>query len=229
MLKQPYLDQTIHIWHADLAAHIPHLAVYWTWLSASEKARASHLIAPQQRSLFVCSRGLLRQQLAHYLDQSPESIVLTTNENGKPLLAGAKGSVFTFNLSHSKNKTAFIFALKRKVGIDIEYKSSRKWIEKIAHRFFSQTEYQQLKTKTGQEKLNFFFDRWVAHEAAIKACGQSLFSHPDAKYSTVCNHLTQLSKPLTIVPLTLDTDFAAAAAIEAYDPSATPLLIREIT
>lgn len=228
MLKQNNLGQTIHIRYADLETHTHHLTRYWTWLSALEKERALRLIE-QQRPLFIVSRGLLRQQLADYLGQKPESIVLTNTASGKPLLGGTKKSLLTFNLSHSKNKTAFIFAWERQVGIDIEYKSPRKWIEKIAARCLSRTDYQQFTIKTGQEKLNFFFDCWVAHEAAIKARGQSLLSPSGSEYSVPSLNVTELNKKLTIVPLTLHADFAAAAAIEAYDPSATPLLIREMT
>lgn len=227
MLKQDNLGQTIHIRHADLTIHTPHLALYWTWLSVSEKARALRLIDPPRR-VFIVSRGLLRQQLADYLDQSPESIVLTTSESGKPILAGKNESLVTFNLSHSKNKIAFIFAFKRQVGIDIEYKCPRKWMEKIAGRFLSHSEVQKLKMKTGQDKVNFFFECWVAYEATIKARGQSLFSTPEAEYANPIN-AAELSKKLTIVPLTLHTGFAAAAAIEAYNPATTPLLIQEIT
>lgn len=130
-----------------------------------------------------------------------------------------------FNLSHSHNRVAFAFTWDTPIGIDIEYKTPRKYLDKIAYRFFSAQDYEQLKNLQGEEKLNTFFDLWVRHEALLKALGQRLGTHSLSKYKSNQKQIAIIKKkePCAILSLILQEGFAAALAIKGENK---PLLIR---
>jgi 4'-phosphopantetheinyl transferase len=218
------LDNKIHIWHTTLECHTECCKLFYTWLSAEETIRAESLALPV-RQRFIVSRGLLRRLLSHYSGQSPEKIHFSYTQSGKPIFINHSLKPIEFNLSHSQNRVAFAFTFDTPLGIDIEYKTQRKYIDKIAYRFFDAHDYEQLKNLQGEEKLNTFFELWVRHEALLKALGRHLQTHPLAKYKTKKSlmPLTNDNNPCAILSLSLHPDFAAALAIKGKNK---PLIIR---
>ncbi|WP_126323476.1 4'-phosphopantetheinyl transferase family protein [Candidatus Rickettsiella viridis] len=218
------LDDQVHVWHTSLEQHIKHYSLFQTWLSEEERIRAENLaLALRQR--FVLSRGILRKLLSGYSGQSPEKIVFSYTQSGKPVFINHSLKQIEFNLSHSHNRVAFAFTWDTPIGIDIEYKTPRKYLDKIAYRFFTAQDYEQLKSLQGEEKLNTFFELWVRHEALLKALGQRLGTHPLSEYKTNKKPMaiTKDKDPCTVLSLTLQADFAAALAIKGENKS---LLIR---
>ncbi|MES2997915.1 MAG: 4'-phosphopantetheinyl transferase superfamily protein [Pseudomonadota bacterium] len=211
-------NDAIHIWHTTLDHHIKHYPMFQHWLSAEEKERAEKL-KPPYRQRFTLTRGLLRKLLSDYSGQPPEKIRFSYTLSGKPLLLNPslKKSI-EFNVSHSRNRVAFAFAWDTPLGIDLEYKTPRKYIDKIAYRFFSIDDYAQLKKLSGKEKLNTFFNAWVRNEALVKALGYSLKTHPCSQYMINLDKAsTALNKekcPCSLFTLVLHPDFAAALAIK---------------
>ncbi|WP_218813742.1 4'-phosphopantetheinyl transferase family protein [Rickettsiella endosymbiont of Dermanyssus gallinae] len=177
------------------------------------------------RQRFILSRGILRKLLSAYSGQSPEKIIFSYTQSGKPVFVNHSPRQIEFNLSHSQNRVAFAFAWDTPIGIDIEYKTPRKHLDKIAYRFFTAQDYEQLKNLQGEEKLNTFFDLWVRNEAFLKAVGRRLGTHPLSKYKANKKQIdiTKDKESCTILSLTLQADFAAALAIKGENK---PLLIR---
>lgn len=167
---------------------------------------------------FVLIRGLLRGLLSDYTGQPPKKIHLTYTQSGKPnLLALPFEKKLEFNLSHSKNRIAFAFTLDTPIGIDLEYKQPRKFLDKIAYRFFSSDDYKRIKVLTGTKKLDAFFSTWVHNEALIKASGNSLKTHTFSQYNINLDKELILDKEklaYSLLSLTLHADFSAALAIK---------------
>ncbi len=168
--------------------------------------------------------------MSRYIEQRPETINFAYTEFGKPLFNNASFTQqIEFNVSHSHGRAAFAFTLSTPIGIDLEYKLKRKYIDKIAYRFFPARNYEQLKRLTGDEKLNTFFKMWVHNEAILKAFGYHLRTHPFSKYRT---QTLQLKKNFiaekntySFSLLALHPDFAAALAIKGKHSK--PIIIKE--
>jgi 4'-phosphopantetheinyl transferase len=214
----PLESSSVHVWHTAFDCHSRESHVFQRWLSVGEKARADKLKRPY-RQRFILTRGLLRKLLSRYNGQPPEKIHFSYTPSGKPLLLGSSfGKAIEFNVSHSNNRVAFAFTVGTPIGIDLEFKSARKYIDQIAYRFFSKKDYEQLQTLTGNEKLNAFFKAWVANEASVKAWGHSLKTHPFSQYTRSSDKepvaLHSEKYPCSLFDLAFHPDFAAALAIK---------------
>lgn len=86
--------------------------------------------------------------------------------NGKPEI-----EEICFNISHSKNMVICAVGEKT-VGCDIEQIS--KAPEKVANRFFSETEIEYLSKFKGQEKSKQFYRLWTTKESYIKMTGEGI-------------------------------------------------------
>ncbi|MDQ8039905.1 MAG: 4'-phosphopantetheinyl transferase superfamily protein [Rickettsiella sp.] len=214
---QATLGSAIHIWHAKLGDHINQYKLFQNWLSIEEMARAEKL-SPPYCHRFVLSRGILRHLLSNYSGQSPSQIQFSYTESGKPYLMNSSLKQIEFNLSHSHDRAAFAFTLDTPIGIDLEYKITKKYIDKIAYRFFSVHDYEKIKRLTGKKKLNAFFNAWVRNEALLKALGCHLQTHPFSRHQAqnkqIKKAIIEKSNPCFIFTLSLHPDFATALAIK---------------
>lgn len=216
----PLENGTIHLWHTALDLRSKRFPLFQSWLSIEEKIRAEKLNL-RCRQRFILTRGILRNLLSNYSGQSPEKIHFSYTEAGKPLFINSSlNNPIEFNLSHSRERVAFAFTMGTPIGIDLEYKTPRKYMDKIAYRFFSAHDYEQLKRLTREKKLNAFFKTWVRNEALLKARGYPLQTHPYSKYKTN-KSLTLMKKPspYALISLALHPDFAAAIAIKGNGKS----------
>lgn len=119
------------------------------------------------RSLF--SELLIRYVISNIKNDNWINIIFTKNEYGKPSFVNIKD--IHFNLSHSGPWVVCAVSLKP-VGIDIE---QIKPIDlKIAKRFFSKKEYEDILNKNDEEKLAYFYDLWTLKESYIKYKGKGL-------------------------------------------------------
>jgi 4'-phosphopantetheinyl transferase len=220
------LNNTIHVWHTVLDDHLKHYKLFQSWLSIEEKTRAEKLKRPY-RQRFILTRGILRNLLADYSDHPPVKIHFSYTQLGKPLfISPTLNKQIEFNLSHSKERVAFAFTQTTPIGIDLEYnKAQRKYIDKIAYRFFSAHDYEHLKRLHGKEKLNTFFKLWVHNEALLKALGRHLQTHPFSKFKTTSASVAMKEMNLcTLFPLALHPDFSAAVAING---NSKPIIIKK--
>jgi 4'-phosphopantetheinyl transferase len=166
-------DGEIHVWIAPL--HHPEKTNQrlFVWLSDDERVRADRFRFEKDRSRFIVGRGILRQLLASYLDEEPQTIQFDYGEFGKPALL-SDASDLCFNLSHANEMAVYVISRGRKVGIDIEYIQPVPEMEQIARQFFSAKESDLLGNLRATQKLEAFFNCWTRKEAYIKAKGEGL-------------------------------------------------------
>ena len=108
--------------------------------------------------------GLLLQKVLALYHMEMSSVVV--GEHGKPMLEG-----FEFNLSHSGNLV--ICAVSDKpVGCDVE--QLRKAPERVAERYFSESEKEYLNQFGGEDYDTEFFRLWTMKESYVKMTGEGM-------------------------------------------------------
>ena len=135
------------------------------------------LLTPQEKiraSKFIPSRIGLRKILMRYTPKNP---VIDYTATGKPFLKDFP--TIHFNLSHANNLTLCAVSFEYPVGIDVEDMRKPRRYDRIAKRFFSETDYQTW--LASKNPLKTFFELWTKHEAGIKAGGEGLFKHDKNK------------------------------------------------
>ena len=162
----------VHVWLAKLDDHsADSLKVM---LAADELARSARFHFDRDRNHFIVARALLRKLLAAYLDVGAGELQISYAEKGKPSLEDNRGSPLKFNLAHSHEFAIYAFSWNREVGIDLEFMREDLADEKVAERFFSQSEIKSLRELPAELRKQAFFDCWTRKEAYIKARGEGL-------------------------------------------------------
>lgn len=218
-------SHVVHIWHTRFEDHAEKYQLYQSWLAPEEKIRAEKLTLHYQQK-FIISRAVLRDILAYYSEQSPQDLKLSYSTSGKPSLINSD-QCLEFNVSHSKNILIYAFTLETPVGIDIEYIHHRNYLDKIAYRFFSASDYDRLQLLEPKKKLKEFFTAWVRNEAIIKAKGSLLKTHPYSRYELrLSSNLdpseyvkNEINTFYSISNLSLYSDFATAVALKGNKKS----------
>ncbi len=164
----------IHIYRSSLESNAEELKGSELLLSSDELQKAYRYKFEKDRDHYIAGRTRLRNILGKYLNQSPDKIIFSYTEKGKPFI---KDSPVKFNLAHSGDKAVFAFAENLEVGIDIEYMREMPDALQIATRFFSDEEVNEF-SKVCEDKIRTaFFNCWTRKEAFIKAVGEGL-SYP---------------------------------------------------
>jgi len=140
-------------------------------LSASELERAARFHFDRHRGRFVASRVALRELLARHLGADPAEFTFETGSHGKPSLPG---DPVHFNLSRSEDLCLIALCEAAPVGIDVEFRREDPYLIKVARRFFSDSEVEELHNLGPDEQLPAFFRIWSRKEAYIKALGLGL-------------------------------------------------------
>ena len=160
----------IHLWRTDLRRfehENPHD------LSPAEQQRASGLVNPLAQSRFVAGRLFLRRILGAYLEQSPERILFSITDGGKPQL-DTRVAALEFNLSHTAD-LALLAIATRPIGVDVEVLNPKRHCMAIARRIFDDREVEKLEQLTGHERSYRFVQLWTHFEARQKAYGEGIF------------------------------------------------------
>lgn len=148
-------------------------------LNTDEKQRASRFKVAHARNAFIVARAGLRILLGRYLGVAPGAVAFEYSPSGKPALVS--GSL-RFNLSHSGDLAAYVFAENSDVGIDIEQRRDTPDAMKIARHFFSDAECAALDTIDPSGRGDAFLRCWTRKEAYVKAVGEGL-SMPLASFT----------------------------------------------
>ena len=176
------LPQTVHLWRVflpDLWDKVPEYLIY---LNDEERQRAERFKFDHHRYRYVLARAILRQILSLYTEVPATDICFTQGVHGKPYLKH-DSSALQFNLSHSHDMAVYAFTKGCEIGVDIE-KSESDFSDRVAQRFFSEEEYQDLSLLSGTEKVLAFYRLWAAKEALIKVFGESILSA--LRMATIC-------------------------------------------
>lgn len=148
---------------------------YKVLLNAEEQTRYERLIFPKHQKQFLVSRALLRTVLGNCLKLPPESLVFARNAYGKPRIASFEKTLpISFNLSHTNGLSVLAVTQGDDLGVDAEYLTRKVDILKLAQRFFSKQEYDELAALDVKDFDERFFRLWTLKEAYIKACGMGL-------------------------------------------------------
>jgi|SRR5579863_108912 len=165
----------IHVWRAGLDFADTVLDQFEATLAPPEKARADRFAFPRDRNAFVATRGILRELLGRYVSRAPADLEFDYGPQGKPALrVGPSQKSVEFNVSHSHGMALLVFALGRQVGVDVELVRPDFAGDKIAERFFSPQEVEELRGLPSNLQDEGFFLCWTRKEAYIKARGEGL-------------------------------------------------------
>jgi 4'-phosphopantetheinyl transferase len=167
----------VQVWTVDLEANRESVSHFRHLLTDEEVARADKFRFQQGRNEFTITRGVLRTLLGAYLGIGPEQLRFSYSPHGKPELDGQLKHSVEFNVSHSDGMAIVSFVNGRRLGVDIEKIRLDFEHQRIAERFFSQIEREQLRSIPRQDIPHAFFRCWTRKEAFIKALGEGL-SHP---------------------------------------------------
>jgi len=167
----------VQVWTIDLNTHRASVLHFRSLLPAEEIARADKFRFEQGRNEFTITRGVLRILLGAYLGIAPEQVQFSYSGHGKPQLDGELKHSVEFNVSHSDGIAIVSFVCGRRLGVDVEKIRHDFEHQKIAERFFSENEREQLRNIPRSELAHAFFRCWTRKEAFIKALGEGL-SHP---------------------------------------------------
>jgi 4'-phosphopantetheinyl transferase len=162
----------VQVWCFELCEAPLIIERAYSILSEDERLRALRFRYPSLTAAFILSRAILRALLASFSDCVPSALRFAYGLQGKPFLAD--GSPIRFNMSHSGQIAAYAITLGREVGVDIEQHRHLSYMEQIAFRFFSSSEYRKLLSLGRPDREIAFFKCWVRKEAYIKTLGRGL-------------------------------------------------------
>ena len=163
---------TVHLWQRSLQESSEAVEACYQLLSAEEREKALRYRIERPRSDFVLTRGTLRLLLAAYLGTTPREVSFEYSEYGKPRLAVSCD--VRFNVSHTNGLALLGFARNREIGIDVEQMRAEVEVLKLARRFFSTHEIDEIEKRSGDKLRRAFFHCWTRKEAYIKARGEGL-------------------------------------------------------
>jgi len=188
--------QTVHVWGLSLDGSAVALKCCHAWLSEGERGRAARFIRQEDQTRYTFAHGGLRAVLARYTGLDPAALRFQAGATGKPALLDEQGNQheLRFNLSHSRGRMLIAVTRGQDVGIDLEEVRDKAEVDKLAERFYSPVEYQEIMSRSGLARVQQFYRYWVAKEAVLKGQGVGLlslrscevFTPPDATGSEVC-------------------------------------------
>ncbi len=179
----------IHIWHTPLNPWINKIEELKAILSEEESLRMNQFVFRNRAEDYIISRGVLRNILARYLGQSPESVPLKTHSNGKPYLPGSE---IHFNLSHSEGLFLYGLSSGAPLGVDLQRVYPIANINAIIKNYFSPEEQILLNSVNENMLQDLFFAIWTAKEAYLKGTGEG-FQRPPNSF-TICHKSNGLLK-----------------------------------
>lgn len=143
------------------------------WLSVEERRQANAFARTPAKNRYLQVRAAVRYCLSQYTGGTPQQLVITRSEEGKPELA-APWHGLHFNLSHCDDLLALAITRTAKIGIDVEKIALRRPWQAIAERYFHPSEVAELLQLPEQQQAAVFFQLWTLKEAFFKATGSGI-------------------------------------------------------
>jgi 4'-phosphopantetheinyl transferase len=132
------------------------------------KIQRFQFYADKWRAFF--SDRFLKKILSEELNLPFDSIFLSKNGFGKPLLVGSKKK---FNLSHS-GEWIGVVTDEEEVGIDIEEVRPLENLSILVAHYFSHQEQGVFFSLEKEAQLFYFYELWTLKESYVKAVGQGM-------------------------------------------------------
>lgn len=128
----------------------------------------------RHRQEFCTSHAFCRGVLSLYANTTPSDLGFQQGAHGKPYLANAGLESLQFSLSHTRGLFAVLVSSSGEVGADVERCRDRVRGRRVAERYFSPEEVDELFSFPEAEQHRRFFDYWTLKESFIKAKGMGL-------------------------------------------------------
>lgn len=125
----------------------------------------------------LITRAFVRLILSRYASIKPKDWTFDKGWNGKPFITSScqgRSANIEFNLSHATGLIACAVTNSLPLGLDVEYTRRKSDTYKLAPRYFSQTEVDDLYTLPYKDQAISFYNYWTLKESYIKACGDGL-------------------------------------------------------
>ena len=174
-----------------------------------------HLHTYDLRGLTKFSKKkILISNLAKYTGINVPKMKLRYNLGDKPTIKGR-----SFSISPSKNIVVPAFTKNIALGVDLEYKNSKRKYLAVAKKYFHLDEYQSLQSMDKSTAIACFYNLWTAKEAVCKARGDQLWYHLEDNYlENSClgkkKNMVKSTKRLNILQFNQIKDFSLTIAAE---------------
>lgn len=154
----------------NLSNELPFQYDLLTCISYEKRIRILKCVNEADKKRSLMSELLIRKAASDRLCIPAKKVNISYNPYGKPYIDNER--YFKFNISHSESYVVIAIS-KYRIGIDVE--KNKKTDFTIAKRFFTENEYQYIKSFTTQsEKVNAFYMLWTLKESYVKALGKGL-------------------------------------------------------
>ena len=169
----------VHLWFASFENFDLRLVYekYADWLNLEEIDRMSLYKSRRLREHFVLGRIFLKLILSKYINCEPSTFKFNSDKRGKLFLCPSNQPSLFFNVSHSHDRLVIAVSRIRELGVDIEFTEEKRAILKIAKRYFSQQEFQDLCNLPKSLQVRRFYELWTLKESVLKAYGVGLSGH----------------------------------------------------
>ena len=175
--------QSLAVWWVDLDDPAHDVGAFARALDATEYARAERLKTTALRRRFIVRRGILRNLLASSLGWPVAAIRYDVGEFGKLRLAAPmpRRPLF-FNVADAESMAVFALTHVGEIGVDVEQPAPFEDILRVAKRWFSTREQQDLATLPADQQCVGFYTAWTRKEAIVKALGRGI-GYPLERFS----------------------------------------------
>ncbi len=142
------------------------------YLPEAGKLRVKYRLNNSSKLQTVAGELLARYSVGQYLVNPAQEIILLFGEKGKPHIGNLEN--VHFNISHSGHYVVCAVA-DTEIGIDVE--RIRNVNLRIAERFFSPSEIDDLMACDEETRMQYFITLWTIKESYLKAIGRGLTQH----------------------------------------------------
>jgi len=142
------------------------------YLPEAGKLRVKDRLNKTSKLQTIAGELLARYSVGQYLGKPDQEINLVFGEKGKPHIGNLRD--VHFNISHSGHYIVCAVA-PEEIGIDVE--RIRKVNLRIAERFFSPSEINDLMALEEEYRMHYFITLWTIKESYLKAIGRGLTQH----------------------------------------------------
>ncbi len=216
----------VHLWRIQLTRTETELQYLRDVLSSDEITRAQRFHFEKDRQRFIAGRGILRTILGRYLGVDAQAVKFAYESRGKPLLAEPFAlHNISFNLSHSEGLALCVVSNIQNVGVDLEYIRALD-VESFAKRFFTDKEYNTIKSLPPDQLQKMFFRHWTCKEAYLKAIGvgigelETIEIDLTSDYAQiVIDQTNQTNKQWSLIELVPDNNYVAATVVSTNQPN----------
>lgn len=151
------------------------LTQYQEMLSEEEEKKRARYVFEKDCHRYLVTRAMIRSLLSQYGEYEPAEWRFTAGKWDKPEICVSQNpQKLRFNISHTDGMICCVITRELDIGVDVESTHRKgEWV-RIAHRYFSASEEQELTSQPWQSQRSRFFDYWTLKESYIKACGMGL-------------------------------------------------------